>query len=281
MLEARLEVTYLSNIICRRTRRLTPFPPCFPPSPRHPTPRQTKVQKYSSLAQKINANFLCDEENPLIESKEEQELATDIDQDLNAVRRRCWRRPIRSFMARAPHFRISLLFCCCLQLAECINQMRSTSNSGAMSSPGGHHQEVLIKRYHEIHFDYSTEFRNTSSTVNRKRESMELFQSSKNLHGEEMDSSMAKILRERSTIAASMKSINDVISQAFEARSSLLGQRASIASASSGLGGLTANVPSFARLIDGIQKKKGRESMIVSVVIGILLCITIWWVFLR
>ena len=98
------------------------------------------------------------------------------------------------------------------QLAECINQMRSTSNGNhSMSSPGGHHQEVLIKRYHEIHFDYSTEFRNTSSTVTRKRESMELFQSSKNLHGDDQDSSVAKILRERSTIAASMKSINDVI----------------------------------------------------------------------
>ena len=234
------------------------------------------MQKYSSLAQKINANFLCDEENPLIESKEEQELAADIDQDLNAVRRGA-PGPFRLISSHFLPLSLPLL----LQLAECINQMRSTSNSGAMSSPGGHHHEVLIKRYHEIHFDYSTEFRNTSSTVNRKRESMELFQTSKNLHGEEMDSSMAKILRERSTIAASMKSINDVISQAFEARSSLLGQRASIASASSGLGGLTANVPSFARLIDGIQKKKGRESTIVSVVIGILLCITIWWVFLR
>ncbi len=211
---------------------------------------QTKVQKYTSLAQKINANFLCDEENPLIESKEEQELAVEIEQDLNAM-------------------------------AECINQMRTTSSNSSMSNPGSHHQEVLIKRYHEILFDYSSEFKNTASTVNRKRESMELFQSSKNLHGEDMDSSVAKILRERSTIAASMKSINDVISQAFEARSSLLGQRASISSASSGLGGLTANVPSFARLIDGIQKKKGRESTIVSVVIGILLCITIWWIFLR
>ena len=38
----------------------------------------------------------------------------------------------------------------------------------------------------------------------------------------------------------------------------------------------TANVPSFARLMDGIQKKKSRESMVLSVVIGILLCITIW-----
>ena len=31
-----------------------------------------------------------------------------------------------------------------------------------INTPGGHHQEGLIKRYREIHFDCSTDFRNTS-----------------------------------------------------------------------------------------------------------------------
>ena len=42
-----------------------------------------------------------------------------------------------------------------------------------------------------------------------------------------------------------------------------------------------ANVPSFQRLIDGVQRKKTRETMIVATFIGILLCFTIWWLFLR
>jgi hypothetical protein len=33
------------------------------------------------------------------------------------------------------------------------------------SGAGGHQQEGLIKRYHEIHFDYSTEFKNTSVKI--------------------------------------------------------------------------------------------------------------------
>ena len=49
------------------------------------------------------------------------------------------------------------------------------------------------------------------ATVQRKRESMELMQSSKNLHKDEQDSSVSKLLKEKSSIAASMKSINDVI----------------------------------------------------------------------
>lgn len=47
---------------------------------------QSRVQKYSSLAQRINADLCCDEESPLIESKEEQELAAEIEHDLKEVR---------------------------------------------------------------------------------------------------------------------------------------------------------------------------------------------------
>ena len=93
---------------------------------------ETKIQKYSSLAQKINADFLCDEENPLIESNDEQELSSDIERDLN-------------------------------ELSECITNMRNTST--ASTTTPANHQEVLIKRYHEIHFDYSAEFRNTSVNI--------------------------------------------------------------------------------------------------------------------
>eukprot|EP00388_Colpodella_angusta_P043274 GDKK01058989.1.p1 GENE.GDKK01058989.1~~GDKK01058989.1.p1 ORF type:complete len:156 (-),score=13.17 GDKK01058989.1:253-720(-) len=153
-------------------------------------------------------------------------------------------------------------------------------NGGSLSN----HQEVLIKRYYEIHFDYSTEFKNTSATVQRKRDSMELMQqSSRNQHNSDgaQDSSFSKLLREKTSIAASMKSINDVISQAFETKSSLVGQRSSLVGSSGGLSSLTANVPGFGRLIDGIQRKKSRETMVIAVVVGILLCITIWWVFLR
>lgn len=206
---------------------------------------EKKVQNYSTIAQKINANFLCDEENPLIESDDEQLLGSEIERDLS-------------------------------ELYDCIQNMRQ-SNGTSLTS----HQEVLIKRYYEIHFDYSTEFKNTSATVQRKRESMELMHSSQNRNKEDQDSSVAKLLREKGGIAASMKSINDVISQAFETKSNLVGQRNSLLGSSSGLANLTANVPSFGRLIDGIQRKKSRESMIIAMVVAVLVCITIWWVFLR
>lgn len=222
---------------------------------------EISVQRYAVLAQKMNADFLCDEENSLLGP--EALIVTEIERDLS-------------------------------ELAECISSMRLAVNTGngassASGTSGGggaaaslqHHQESLIKRYHEIHFDFAEEFKNISVTVHRKRESMELFQSSKNLHMGEQDSSVAKLLRERSSIAASMKSINDVIAQAFDTKSALANQRGSLAGAASGLSGLASNVPTFNRLIDGIQRKKTRESVIVAVFIGMLLCLTIWWIFMR
>lgn len=182
--------------------------------------------------------------------------------------------------------------------------MRNCS-SGSSSTPVNH-QEVLIKRYHEIHFDYNAEFRNTSTAVSRKRESMNLFKGSNKRGSEkEQDHAVQKLLKERNSIAASMRSINDVIrwicftnlwnqvsiklnaiiflitfhnfSQAFETRNTLGSQRSSLTGANSGLAGIASNIPSFGRLIDGIQRKKYKESLAVALFVAVLICFTLWW----
>lgn len=202
---------------------------------------ESKIQRYSLVAQKINAEFLSDEENPLMGSIEERELSSEIERDLR-------------------------------DLADCIISMRNCA-LGSSSS----HQEVLIKRYHEIHFDYSAEFKTISSAVQRKIESMELFKTSRKGGLGEQDPSILKLQKERSSLAASMKSINDVISQAFETRNALTSQRTTLSGVTGGLHGLSANMPSFNRLIDGIQRKKYKESLVVALLIGVLICFTFWW----
>ena len=66
-------------------------------------------------------------------------------------------------------------------------------------------------------------------------------------------------------------------SQAFETKSTLMSQRASLQGSATGITGLVANVPSFQRLIEGVQRKKTRETMLVSLFVGVLLCFTIWY----
>ena len=69
-----------------------------------------------------------------------------------------------------------------------------------------------------------------------------------------------------------------IYSQAFETKSTLMSQRASLQGSATGITGLVANVPSFQRLIEGVQRKKTRETMLVSLFVGVLLCFTIWYV---
>lgn len=54
------------------------------------------------------------------------------------------------------------------------------------------------------------------ATVQRKRDSLELMHSSRSTSKGEQDTSVAKLLREKLSIAASMKSINEVIRYSFE-----------------------------------------------------------------
>lgn len=99
---------------------------------------------------------------------------------------------------------------------------------GQASSTPIHQQEGLIKRYSEIQYDFNIEFKKTSvrkhalnrgalllnfpvfkDSVLRKRESMELFQNSRSLQNEG-NSSTSKLLDERNSIMASIKSVNGV-----------------------------------------------------------------------
>ena len=175
---------------------------------------------------------------------QEQSLSRDIDMDLN-------------------------------EMSECVNTMRSAATSN------NHHE--VVKRYHEVHFDYNSEYQHVMSTLRGKRESAALFQGSSRSGAapDESDSHTEKLLRERSGIANSMKSVDEVIAQAFDAKSSLLGQRSTIGGASTGLASMFKNMPSFSKMVDSISKKKNRENMIIALVLGILLFFTLWWMFLR
>jgi hypothetical protein len=65
-------------------------------------------------------------------------------------------------------------------------------------------------------------------------------------------------------------------SQAFETKNSLTNQRGSLGNASGGLNSLTSNVPGIGKLIEGIQKKKYKETMTIGAVIAVLVCFLLW-----
>ena len=206
---------------------------------------EVKIQSFSMMAQKMNADFLCDEENALLSKREEEIAASEIDRLL-------------------------------VDLFDCINSMKEYDESVPNL---GNHKNSLIKRYDEIYFDYKGEFQNISTALRRKRERMKLFEATgKMQEGGDEDSATAKLLKERNTIANSMRSIGDVISEANEARFFLKNQRSLLDSGFGQLSGMNTRLPTFNQVIDGIQRKKVKDMAILATIIGACLIFMIWWI---
>jgi hypothetical protein len=210
---------------------------------------EQRVQAYSSYCGKIDAASYNDKdiEGGMCSSHEEQALVRDVDMDLT-------------------------------EMTECIDTMRSYAED--------HNQQEVLKRFHEVHFDYSSEYRKSTTIIHSKRESAQLFRGASTVNtaagaasGE--DSAVNRLLRERSGIANSMRGVNEAISQAFDAKGHLLGQRGMIGTSSLSLGRLARSIPGFGKLVDGLSRKKFRENAVVAAFCGVLLCFTIWWMFLR
>jgi len=211
---------------------------------------EQRVQAYSSYCSKVDAASYNDKdvEGGMSSSHEEQALARDVDMDLT-------------------------------EMSESIDAMRAAGE--------GHNQQEVIKRFHEVHFDYSSEYRKSTTIIHGKRESAELFRgaiatsTAAGVTPSGDDAAVNRLLRERSGIANSMRGVNDAISQALDAKGHLLGQRGMIGSSSLSLGGLVRSIPGFSKLVDGLSRKKFRENAVVAAFCGVLSCFTIWWIFLR
>ena len=106
---------------------------------------ESEVLNYSSLAQKLNTwDHSYDRERPYDGGRDEIDLSIQIDRNLN-------------------------------DLSDCIQKMKLCHSLNS-------HQEGLIKRYNDINFEYRQEYKNISQTIQRKKESLELFGSSSSSH---------------------------------------------------------------------------------------------------
>ena len=206
---------------------------------------EDKSQEFSRLAQNMHSDAMYDDENPLVESHEEQALANEIENLLSA-------------------------------LAECNEKM----NSYIVANGGRTANVALLQRYREILFDYSTEFKKTMSSIQRKRDSAELFSGARG--GESKgdtsgDPGMDQLLRERSAITSSLKSVSDVIGQGVEAKNRLMGQRQTLLGSGNTMSSVTAAIPGVNRVIEAIQRKKTRDNIVLALVISGCICFTLWW----
>jgi len=202
---------------------------------------EEKVSAYSRLAQRMHSDMLYDEENPLMEGREEQSLAIEIETMLSS-------------------------------LSDCNDRMAQCVKSGARTA-----NAALLQRYREIYFDFKRDFAETAGSIHRKREQVELFRGA--AASKMKSDGEAHLYAEQEALSSSLRSAGSVIGQADEIRSALWSQRRLIESSGNALGSLSTQFPSIGRVIGSIQQRRYRDNMVVGLVISLCICFTLFWLF--
>lgn len=138
---------------------------------------------------------------------------------------------------------------------------------------------LLVKRYREILFDSTNDFKKTSGAILRKRESLELFSGANAVNGIQVeDPAMEQLLRERNAIGNSIRSATSVLNQASDIRSELRNQGMALRGVGTKVLNMAGKIPGLNGLIENIRRRRGRDDMVVSGAIAACILFTLWYV---
>jgi Golgi SNAP receptor complex protein 1 len=171
------------------------------------------------------------------------------------------------------------------RLLSSFTELLNTRMSPASERTGRSQHALLVKRYREILFDCGSDYYKTMEVVRRKKEARELMRGAVTNGaagagggGGEGDG-MEHLLRERSSIDASLNSTNAILSQASSVRNELRTQGQNLRGISGTMSVIAGHVPGLNGLIDKIKKKRMQDDRVVSGVVAGCILFTLWYLF--
>jgi len=154
---------------------------------------------------------------------------------------------------------------------------------GAGQSAAIHH---TLQRHTEILQDYRQEFKKTASNIAAIVEREDLLSSVqsdisdyKNKEGGKRGQAMESLQREMEHTRNSERLIDEQINIALETRDSLVSQREILKAVQTKLNDLTNKFPMINNLVNKINFRKRRDTIILGVVIGLCLVFMLWYIF--
>jgi len=154
-----------------------------------------------------------------------------------------------------------------------------TTGNPTLSGPGVIH---TIQRHREILQDYSQEFRKTQNNLRSRKEREELLQGVK----KEIDSSKNALNRrldlytkEHNHLKSSERMVDDQIAIAIDTKENLVTQRAAFKKIQSRINDLTTRFPAINNLLQKINLKKKKDSIILGIIMGVCTFLLILYVF--
>jgi len=156
------------------------------------------------------------------------------------------------------------------------------AGAGEARSAAIHH---TLQRHAEILQDYKQEFNKTSANIASLMEREELLSSVQSdiSHyrggGKEMNKKMDSLQRELEHTRNSERLIDEQINIALETRDNLVNQREILKAVQTKLNDLSSKFPLINSLVNKINLRKRRDTIILGSVIGLCLVFMIWYMF--
>ncbi|TPX37204.1 hypothetical protein SmJEL517_g00838 [Synchytrium microbalum] len=166
------------------------------------------------------------------------------------------------------------------RLTQVVNVMSSVLDNPPPSIPSNPSMMHNLQRHRDILFDYGKEFKKTKSNITSAREHAELLNSVRDDISSFKSSRSPEdfLLSERNKIDNSHNMADIVLEQAYETRSNLSSQRASLLGTRGRMGGVLSRFPMITSLISKINTRKRRDSLIMAgVVAACIIFLMMYW----
>jgi Golgi SNAP receptor complex protein 1 len=166
----------------------------------------------------------------------------------------------------------------------------STSASSGLSGGllvGSETNGYTLQRYRAILHDYSNEFRKTRDSLNAARQRAELLLPAASPTGSLASSTSSPnslrprsdlLLREKSSLHSSLRMADDIISQAAEARESLLGQSSMFQAMRGRVLGIRQRFPLLHSVMSRIERQRKKDAIVIAAVIATCICFTVVYI---
>ena len=141
----------------------------------------------------------------------------------------------------------------------------------------------LPQRFNEVLLDFKTTFRKQVASQREAREKAALFHEAKSAPGAGAGSGAGAemLLRERGSLIASTRAMDEILAQAAGTSEALARQRAALVGSAGDVGELVSRLPVIGGLVDGLRGQRIYSDRVVAVVIALVVCFFLWLFFLR
>ncbi|KAF2349489.1 hypothetical protein FHG87_019756 [Trinorchestia longiramus] len=168
------------------------------------------------------------------------------------------------------------------EITQLLSALAEVNERLSNCSPGSAVAHLhTVQRHRDILQDYRNEFQRTSSTIKSRRERDQLLGSGNG----RKNGSLAGVsrrdfyLKESEHLHSSDRMVDEQISIAVETRDHMKSQREAFKLIQTKVNDLSNRFPMLNTLMNKINLRKRRDSIVLGLVIGLCLAFMLWWIF--